>query len=686
MTLTPEHRRELEVGSAIHPDVIAERGYQSVPFSERHHVKLLGIPSWATSESSSFPGMLLPMYGPTGQLVSHTWKPATPVPGRGGKPRKYINPAGETNRLDFHPRNTAAVKDVTVSLWAIEGIKKGDALTTQGKCVVSLTGVFNWRSKLGTLGDWEDVPLKGREVTVCFDADARTNPNVLRAMVRCGRWFKSKGAARVRYLIVPTVARGTPVKGADDFLAAGGTIEELEAAATLQAPNPDSADDTFTDARLAETIADDVLADRFLWCAGLGWLAWDRYRWAGCTDVTVTEAVRQYALDRFAAVLGGMRTGDGNPGNTNALDGWRSVLSAGRQRSILGLARGLVEHHADELDADLDLMNTPEGVVDLRTGALLPHNPDLLMTRLTSGGYRPGFRHPDWEQALEALPAPERAWFQVRIGQAVSGHTTPDGILPILQGSGENGKSALTTDGTVPALGDYASMASIKLIQSAKGNEHSTERADLRGKRLLVAEEMTESRAIDVTALKQIQDVTIITARYVHKDNMTFDASHSLLTTTNYIPVVNEVDHGTWRRLALLRFLYTFRKPTEELEAATDRRGDPTLKARIRAGADGQHDAIVTWAVEGAMRWYADPDNALAVTEQIAADTRAWRTDADRILGFWDAGLVPDRGACVTTTDMREEFNFWLERAQLVVEGVVRPPVHPARRDRPARR
>jgi Transcription factor WhiB/Poxvirus D5 protein-like len=203
-------------------------------------------------------------------------------------------------------------------------------------------------------------------------------------------------------------------------------------------------------------------------------------------------------------------------------------------------------------------------------------------------------------------------------------------------------------------------MASPKLFQSSKGSEHSTERAELRGKGLFIAEELTEGRSIDITALKQIQDVTTITARYVHKDNFTFQASHSLLTTTNYIPVVNETDHGTWRRLALLIFPYTFRKPGEPLHSDSDRVGDPTLKARIRHGADGQHDAIVTWAVDGAIHWYTDPNTALTPTTKVKADTRTWRADADRILGFWEEQLIADRDACIPTTDMLEAFNSWL--------------------------
>jgi len=278
------HRRELETESSIDPAVIAERGYESIhrPTNgdqrSRERLTRLGIPTWGTREDAYFPGLLIPMYGPTGRKVSYQWKPRRPVPNRDGKLMKYASVKGQSSRLDVHPRNRDKIADPTVDLFVTEGIKKADSLTSRGLCVIALTGVFNWRSTLGTLGDWEDVPLKGRSVTICFDADARSNPNVMRAMLRLGRWLKSKGVKAVRYLIVPAEVNGTKLKGADDFFAASGTLEELRAAATTTAPNPDLTNDTFSDARIAETIADDVLAERFIWAGGLGWLAWDGHR------------------------------------------------------------------------------------------------------------------------------------------------------------------------------------------------------------------------------------------------------------------------------------------------------------------------------------------------------------------------------------------------------------------------
>jgi putative DNA primase/helicase len=665
--LVDGHRRELVEDSAIDPAVVAERGYKTItrPSSGDNRARLtlgrLNIPTWATREDRYFPGLLIPMFGPTGNRVSSQWKPRVPVPNRDGKAMKYTSPRGQSSRLDVHPRNRCAISDPTVPLWITEGVKKADSLTSHGLCVVALTGVFNWRSNLASLGDWEDIPIKGREVTVCFDSDATTNPNVLRAMARLGRWLRdAKRAKKVYYLITPSEVHGTATKGADDFLAAGGTLADLMEARQGRPPNPDLSPDTYSDARLAETVSDEVLAGRFCWCKGLGWLGWDGTRWAEATDETVSEAVRLYALDRFAQAVEDAKSGD-SAASKAALDGWRSMLPIGRRRAVISDAKGIVERKADEFDADPDLLNTPSGVVDLRTGNVEPHEPELLMTRITRGSYRPGYRHPDWEKALEALPEPEQVWYQARVGQAITGHPTPDGILVVAQGGGENGKGATSTDGVIPALGDYASAASSKLLASYgdKRTEHSTEQAELRGKRYLIAEEMTEQHALNVTALKQIQDVAVITARFVHRNNMTFSASHSLFATTNYVPVVRETDTGTWRRLALLIFPYRFRKPWEPLEGPNDRAGDLGLKPRIRAGETGQHDAVVTWAVEGALRVQVNPE-VLAATVKVAADTLMWRGQADRVLGFWVERLVPDRKACVLTTELLADFNEWL--------------------------
>jgi putative DNA primase/helicase len=646
--LTEQHRRELVQGSAIDPAVIAERGYCSLDYQHRDTLKQLGIRVY---DKTAFPGLLLPMYRATGERISAQFKPATPLVFN-GRSMKYVSPAGHPSTVDVHPRNRPQIRDLDQPLMITEGLKKADSLTSRGCCVVALSGVFNWRSRLGTLGDWEDVPMKGRRVIVNFDADTVVKRQVARAMVRLGEWLASKGA-KPQYLVTPARWNETATKGADDFFAAGGTLDTFLAAATTTAPETETFDDTFTDSRLAETLADDVLTESFVWCKGLGWMQWTGQVWISVTEETVGEAVRQYCLRRFTRAVE-----QNKPKSTTG--GWHSLLSGGRQRGVLLLCRGIVERDARVFDADPELLNTPGGIVDLRTGDVMPHHPMFLMTKLTKGSYRPGYTHADWIQALTAFADTDtRDWYQVRVGQAATGYRTPDGVIVFNQGTGENGKTAITSDGMVPALGDYAAPVSTKLV--AGNDEHSTERAALRGQRLIIGEELTEDRALNVTMIKQIADVASITARYVHRDNFTFIASHSLFINTNYEPLVKETDHGTWRRLVMVVFPFTFRKRHETLDTPSHRAGDPGLKLRLEKGTTGQHDAIVTWVVDGARRFFELGDFPPPPASVVAA-SQAWRKKTDHIQAFWDEELIGEKDWCVLREELLETFNSLLER------------------------
>jgi putative DNA primase/helicase len=408
--------------------------------------------------------------------------------------------------------------------------------------------------------------------------------------------------------------------------------------------------DPFSDSHLADVVAREVLAGKYVWCKALGWLQWTGQRWRLVTDEHVGERVRCYVLERFHHAVA-TRAEHESP----IVNGWLTMLRLARQQAVLTLARGIVEQIAEAFDAHPDLLNTPSGVVDLRTGAVCPHDPKLLLTKITRGAYRPGWTHHDWELALDAVPDPDvRDWLQVRFGQAITGHPTPDGLVPVLQGGGSNGKTVIALAGVVTAMGDYGAAVSPKLILGSK-SDHSTERAGLRGQRLLVAEELTEAHALTVTAIKQITDVPQITARQLYKDNASFQASHSLFINTNVPPIVEDTDHGTWRRLALVVFPLTFRKVGEPLRSSTDQEGDPKLKARLLAGADGLHDAIVTWAVNGARRFATEgfPAEPAAVT----AATRQWRQQYDDVARLWADVIEPATAACVLTTELYAAFN-----------------------------
>ena len=655
--LMPGHAQEI-ADSCIAEAVRDARGYETLYGSEEDQARLhdLHIPRWAWRDPMAFPGLLIPMYRVTGEEIGCQFKPAIPQEAPGGKRQKYASQSGVPNRLDVPPSMSDAVRDPTEPLWITEGIKKADCLASYGRPVLTLTGVFNWRGKHGTLGDWEDIPLQGRSVVVCFDSDARDKRNVMLAMQRLGRWLESK-QAQVRYLIVPAEVDGTAVKGVDDYLHAGGTMDGLRDASMDQLPS-ETRDATFTDRVLTDTVCDEELDGRFRWASGLGWMQWTGRVWKEATEVTVIETVSRWALEQYHQAVDAQHSGTGRD-LSSVVDGWRGVLSAARVGAIVRMARGTLECEAEGFDRDPNLLNCPNGIVDLRTGVLTPPDPDQLMTKIAGTDFVKEASHPDWTKALTALPDDVRDWYQLRIGQAATGHMTPDDLILICQGGGSNAKSTIY-DACAKALGKYHVQVSDRVMLGSANDNHPTEMMDLMGARYAVLEETPEARRLDTNRAKKLAGTQEVTARRIRQDPVTFGATHSLFINSNHKPVVDETDHGTWRRLALVRWPYTYRKTQAEVKGPNDRLGDPTLRERCKADPKIQ-EAVLAWVVEGARRWYAMGTIMPPLPDRVEKDTEEWRRASDLILAYTKDRLEFDPDSHVIARELFADFNAYIK-------------------------
>src|SRR5690606_30341303 len=217
--------------------------------------------------------------------------------------------------------------------------------------------------------------------------------------------------------------------------------------------------------------------------------------------------------------------------------------SRGRAYAVARLVIGVLAESEPAFDAHPDLLNTPSGVVDLRTGELQPHDPALYFSKITGAPYDPDADMSVWLKALEAVPKSVRPWLKVRLGQAATGHMPDDDALVICEGSGENGKTTLL-DGAREALGEYAVTVPDRLLMADPG-DHPTTLMTLMGARLAVFEELPEGRNLNVKRLKDVVGTPKITARRMRQDDITFTATHTLIGSTNYLPIVAETDHGT---------------------------------------------------------------------------------------------------------------------------------------------
>lgn len=402
------------------------------------------------------------------------------------------------------------------------------------------------------------------------------------------------------------------------------------------------------DGPLAELVADHLRAD-YARVPGLGWLHYNGKVWSEVVDENVIEAVRVVMSNFLQSEV----AAQADPKRLVAL---KALHSLSKIRNVASLLRGMLEIPASEFDAQNDLLNVANGVVDLRTGKLVPHSPEHRFTKITNADYVPASKSVHWSRALRALPKSTASWMQARLGQALTGYPPSDDMLAVSKGTGANGKSTLF-DGVRFACGTFAGIVPDRVLTSREG-DHPTELTTLRGLRLAFLEELPEGARFSVKRLKDIVGTESITARKIAKDNITWRVTHSLFITTNYTPRVNESDHGTWRRLALVRFPYTFRKPGQRLRSKSDREGDPTLRDRMRNPRVQR--AILAWLVEGAMQWYT-ADRVLPPTPSVVQrDTEAWRAQTDLIMGFSKEHLVWDSSRTVLSEELLAHFNAWL--------------------------
>ena len=241
-TLSAEDRQMLE--AVISPEVIAARGYYTAR-------RLSDVPDCFPRWQRRL-GLVIPSSSPAPGMHGYQLRPKRPR----HKGPKYETPSGASIALDANPLMLEEVRHGSGELWVTEGAKKVDALASRGVPAVGGTGVWNFAmpGSKGTepLPCWRHVKLRGRTLIFAFDADSRTNADVQEALKRNVTMLEKLGAV-VLVADVPEV-EGDGKAGVDDYLAAGGDLEELRASARPFEPADIARERMSRDEKFAATV------------------------------------------------------------------------------------------------------------------------------------------------------------------------------------------------------------------------------------------------------------------------------------------------------------------------------------------------------------------------------------------------------------------------------------------------
>lgn len=123
-------------------------------------------------------------------------------------------------------RWTEVLDDTDTPILITEGEKKALACCLQEVPAIGLGGVFNFMVGDELLPELDSVAWDGREVYICFDSDAATNPQIQAAEGRLATELSLKRSANVFLVRLPTL-KGQDKTGLDDFLVAKGRDEFL---------------------------------------------------------------------------------------------------------------------------------------------------------------------------------------------------------------------------------------------------------------------------------------------------------------------------------------------------------------------------------------------------------------------------------------------------------------------------
>jgi putative DNA primase/helicase len=342
------------------------------------------------------------------------------------------------------------------------------------------------------------------------------------------------------------------------------------------------------------------------------WLIWDKTHWKTDTSDFVFELAIDFAKTLYSRDYATSRERVQHAQRSNSRTGLNAFLDIASRKKKIELK---------QFDDYPYLLNCGNGILDLRTGELKPHDRNYLLTKIVETEYDPDAKREFFDQFLETIqPDPSiRAFLQRSIGYSLLG-TVRERSFWILHGTGNNGKSIFVNLFN-NLLGDYASGTTTASIMQRGGNGSiPNDIARLRGKRFIIVPETEENERLNSSVVKALSAGDQMTARFLFGEFFDFYFTGKLWIATNHKPTVTDHSKGFWERLKLIPFSQDI--PPDRVIKSDE------LMARLMEEAP----AILAWAVQGC-RDYLEL-NSLDVPEVIQNEIDAYRREQDSIGQF----------------------------------------------------
>lgn len=277
----------------------------------------------------------------------------------------------------------------------------------------------------------------------------------------------------------------------------------------------------------------------------------------------------------------------------------------------------------DTLDTHKDCLNCQNGIVNLKNGELMPHQSEMMMSKMAVCDYVNTKGEPVmWMKFLDDITNGDKElqeYIQRCVGYSLSG-STKEQCIYFLYGMGNNGKSTFL-DTISDMMGDYAANAQPETIMMKRFGDRgaNSDIARLKSIRFVTCEEPTEGVCLNEGLVKQLTGGGKITCRFLYGDDFEYKPEFKIWVATNHKPVIKGTDIGIWRRIKLIPFEVNI--PAEKV--------DKNLKYKLRK----EMPQILHWAVEGCIKWLR---YGIQEPKCVAEATKEYKNEMDLLAGFVD--------------------------------------------------
>lgn len=307
------------------------------------------------------------------------------------------------------------------------------------------------------------------------------------------------------------------------------------------------------------------------------------------------------------------------------------------------------------------LLTVANGTIDLRTGALLPHDPAHLITRESPVAFDPDAAGEFPARLLEIFrgDADLSDWFRREIGMAATGFDQAKrvyflcGDLERPDANGDNGKS-LVVDTIRAALGSYVGGIKSALLCRPSfdrdAHSHDAGRQGLIGNRLALGAEFPTGSRLNDAEFNELSGGEPIRARMPNQpDEVEFPAQATIIISANTVPALGTANRSTRERLTPVPFFARFHKPGEPVPAG-GMVADYGLKARLLS--EPEQRAVLAWVVSGARDFHTAGTPAPLPAAVLALKAHIFR-DQDEFADFLDDNSVADPAGSISRHDLR---------------------------------